>query len=67
MSLCFAFHKYTYVNILRLLNINMVYSIYKWRPPRQSELTPYQIKSELTHLGSEAFKYNGEKSKVNLK
>ena len=24
-----------------------------WRPPNQSELTPYQIPSGLTHLGSE--------------
>ena len=30
-----------------------------WKPPSTSELTPYQLSSGLTHLGSEASKWLG--------
>ena len=36
----------------------------KWRPPSLSESTPYWISLGLTHLGSEASKYNDKKRLV---
>ena len=35
----------------------------KWRPLSISELTPMIYNTDLTHLGSEAFKYGGKKNK----
>ena len=48
-------HSLLFKLCLVLLKSLKIYII--WRPPSLSELTPYQITSGLTHLGSEASKY----------
>ena len=49
----------TETNNIKLSNNSMITPLYlrsthMWRPPRLSELTPYQISLGLTHLGLEA-------------
>ena len=39
------------------INILIIFYLYKWRPPRLSELTPMIFNTGLTHLGSEASIY----------
>ena len=55
-----------------ILECNVSHYIYtytsknKWRPPSLSELTPIKSNMELTHLSSEASKYNSPRARGHL-